>query len=69
MLSDPLTRSDEQSRNLDESGVSLGKCCSNSASTETVEHTCPANSTGPVEQDLCVPLVQIGQMLHSFFTS
>ena len=54
VLFDLLTRSDEQSRKLDESGVSLGKCCSISASTETVEHTCPASSSDPVQQDPCV---------------
>ena len=28
VFSDPLTKSDEQSRKLDEAGVSLGECCS-----------------------------------------
>ena len=65
MFSDSLTKSDEQSRKLDEAGVSLGECCSILASTEIVEYTYLASSAGPVEQDPCVPLVQIGQMLDS----
>ena len=65
VFSDPFTKSDEQSRKLDEAGVSLGECCSIPASTEIVEYTYLASSAGPVEQDLCVPLVQIGQMLDS----
>ena len=65
MFSDPLTKSDEQSRKFDEAGVSLGECCSISATTEIVEHTYPASSAGPVEQDPCVPPVQIDQMLDS----
>ena len=65
MFSDPLTKSDEQSRKLHEAGVSLGESCSIPASTEIVEFSYPSSSAGPVEQDLCVPLVQIGQMLDS----
>ena len=65
VFSDPLTKSDEQSRKLDEAGVSLGECYSNSASTEVVEHTCPASSADPVQQDPCVPPVQICQILNS----
>ena len=67
VFSDPLTKSDEQSKKLDEAGASLGECCSILASrtTEIVEHTYPASSAGPVEQDPCVPPVQIDQMLDS----
>ena len=67
VFSDPLTKSDEQSRMLDEAGASLGECCSILASktTEIVVHTYPASSAGPVEQDPCVPPVQIDQMLDS----
>ena len=54
VFSDPLTKSDEQSRKLDEAGVSLGECCSIPASTEIVEYTYRASSAGPVEQDPCV---------------
>ena len=63
--SDPLTKSDEQSKKLDEAGVSLGECCSISASTEIVEHICPASSADPVQPDPCVPPVQIGQILNT----
>ena len=65
VFSDPLTKSDEQSRKLDEAGVSLGECCSISASTEIVEHTYPASSADPVQRDPCVPPVQNGQILDS----
>ena len=65
VFSDPLTKSDEQSRKLGEAGVSLGECCSISASTEIVEHTYLASSADPVQQDPCLPPVQIGQILDS----
>ena len=65
VFSDPLTKSDEQSRKLDEAGVSLGECCSITASNEIVEHTFPASSADPVQQDPCVLPVQIGQILDS----
>ena len=60
VFSDLLTKSDEQSRKLNEAGVSLGERCSISASTEIVEHSGPVHSADPVQQDPCVPPVQIG---------
>ena len=65
VFSDPLTKSDEQSRILDEAVVGFGARYSISASTEIVEHSCLVNSADPVQQNPCVPLVQIGQMLDS----
>ena len=63
VLSDLLTKSDEQSRILDEAGVGFGARHSISASTEIVEHSCLVNSADPVQQNPCVPPVQIGQIL------
>ena len=65
VFSDPSRNQMNNPRKLDEAGVSLVECCSIPAYTEIVEHTYPASSAGPVEQDPCVPLVQIGQMLDS----
>ena len=65
VFSDPLTKSDEQSRKLDEAGVSLGESCLISASTEIVEYSCPVTSPVPVKQDPCVPPVQIDQIFNS----
>ena len=44
-------------------GVGFGARYSISASTEIVEHSCPVNSADPVQQNPCVPPVQIGQFL------
>ena len=50
-------KSDEQSRKINGSCVSVGKCRSMSASIETVTHACPVNSADPVQQDPFVPPV------------
>ena len=68
VFSDPLTKSDEPSRNLDEAGVGFGARYSISASTEIVEHSCPVNSADPVQQNPCVPPVQIGHIFGQFHT-
>ena len=52
-----LMKSDEQSRKINESCVSLGKCRSISASIEIVTHACPVSLADPVQQDPCVPPV------------
>ena len=57
VFSDPLMKSDGQSRKLNESCVSLGECRSIFASTEIVEHTGPASLADPVQQDPSVFLV------------
>ena len=54
-----------KSDDLDEAGVCLGECRSITASNEIVEHTFPACSADPVQQDLGVLPVQIEQILDS----
>ena len=63
VFSDTLTKSDEPSRILDEAGVGFGARYSISASTEIVEHSCLVSSADPVQQNPCVPPVQVGQIL------
>ena len=60
---DSLTKSDEQSRILDEAGVGSGARYSISASTRIVEHSCLVSSADPVQQSPCAPPVQVGQIL------
>ena len=67
---DSLTKSDEQSRIIDEAGVSSGARYSISASTGNyVERSCLVSSADLVQQSPCVPPVRAGQNFGQIHTS